>query len=71
MQNLNIEHSGPVLDFTNAGRIARDIAKENHIQDPTIMAWHQNSNKNPLPYFDGANTETWWQKYGSGNGGTL
>jgi hypothetical protein len=23
------------------------------------------------PYFDGANPDTWWEKYGEGNGGRL
>jgi hypothetical protein len=42
------------------------------MKDPTIMAWHRSSRLGEMPpYYDGANPETWWEKYGEGNCGKL
>jgi len=71
MQILHIESNNSTLDFSSAERIAKDTARKNHIQDPTVMAWHQTGSQKSHPNFDGANPDTWWEKYGSGNGGTL
>lgn len=71
MQNLHIDYQGSALDYQSAGRIAKDAARGNQMQDPTIMACHQQGRRDMLPYFDGANPDTWWEKYGAGNGGTL
>jgi hypothetical protein len=72
MQNVHIDHEGAVLNFGSASLLAKDVARQNHMKDPTIMAWHQqHSPKGTLPYYDGANPDTWWEKYGTGNGGRL
>ncbi len=71
MQILHIEPKDPKLDFYSAQRIAKETARKNHIHDPTVIAWHHTGSQNTHPNFDGANPETWWEKYGSGNGGTL
>lgn len=72
MQNVHIDHEGTDLDFSSASRIATDAAKANQMKDPTIVSWHQqHSPQDALPYYDGANPETWWEKYGTGNGGKL
>ena len=72
MQNVQIDHRGAALDFGSASLIAKDAAKEYHMKDPTIMAWHQHhSPEGTLPYYDGADPDTWWEKYGTGNGGKL
>ncbi len=72
MQNVHIDHKGAALDFGSASLIAKDAAKEYHMKDPTIMAWHQHhAPQGALPYYDGANPDTWWEKYGTGNGGKL
>jgi len=70
MRNVHIEYRGSPLNFQNASVLAKGVARRNHMQDPTIMAWHQNSY--PMPaYYDGANPDSWWRKYGEGNGGRL
>jgi hypothetical protein len=70
MRNVHIDYQGTALNFLSASSLAKDLARENHMQDPTIMAWHQHSR--PMPaYYDGANPDTWWEKYGEGNGGRL
>lgn len=72
MQNVHIDHEGVALDFRSASLLAKDAAKVYHMKDPTIMSWHQHpSPQDALPYYDGANPDTWWEKYGVGNGGKL
>ncbi len=70
MRNIHIDYRGRPLDFQSASLLAKDIARENHLQDPTIMAWHRHSSP-VTPYYAGANPDTWWEKYGEGNGGKL
>jgi len=70
MRNVHIDYQGEALNFHSASLLAKNSAKENHMQDPTIMAWHQHSNAMPA-YYEGANPDTWWEKYGAGNGGRL
>lgn len=71
MRNVHVDYYGPPLEFQAASVLAKDIARENQMQDPTIMAWHQHRGLGMLPYFDGADPDTWWHKYGEGNGGRL
>jgi hypothetical protein len=71
MRNVQIDYSGDALGFQSASLMAMNIAKENKMQDPTIMAWHQNSNQAVPPVYDGADADSWWAKYGTGNGGRL
>lgn len=70
MRNVHIDYQGSALNFQSASLLAKEIARENQMQDPTIMAWHRHSVAMPA-YYDGANPDTWWEKYGAGNGGRL
>lgn len=71
MRNVHIDYQGAPLDFQSASLLAKEVARENQMQDPTIMAWHQDSDQAMPPFYDGANPDTWWAKYGAGNGGRL
>jgi hypothetical protein len=71
MRNIHIDYRGSDHGFQAASSLAKDAAKENKMKDPTIIAWHQNSKLGTTPYYDGANPDTWWEKYGEGNGGRL
>jgi hypothetical protein len=71
MRNLHIDYQGAALDFQSASILAKGVAKENQMQDPTIMAWHRNGDEAMPPIYDGADPDSWWAKYGSGNGGKL
>jgi hypothetical protein len=71
MRNVHIDYQGSDLDFESASRLAQDTARANQMQDPTIISWHRSSDQNELPFYDGADPETWWAKYGAGNGGRL
>lgn len=71
MRNIHIDYRGPDRGFLAASLLAKEAAKENKMQEPTIMAWHQSSKLGTTPHYEGADPETWWEKYGEGNGGRL
>ncbi|MBS1213011.1 MAG: hypothetical protein H6R26_1628 [Proteobacteria bacterium] len=72
MRNVHIDYHGPDQGFQAASLLAKDAAKDNQMKDPTIIAWHRSNRLGATPpYYDGANPETWWEKYGEGNGGRL
>jgi hypothetical protein len=71
MRNVHAEYLGEDHNFENASLLAKQAARENQMLDPTIMAWHQNGDQAMPALYDGANPETWWAKYGAGNGGKL
>jgi hypothetical protein len=71
MRNVHIDYHGPQLDYQTACFIAKDTARRNQMHDPTIISWYLSGANDMAPYFDGANPETWWAKYGAGNGGNL
>lgn len=71
MRNVHVDHRENVLNFQSASLLAKDVARQNQMQDPTILAWHHAHDPNIPHYFDGANPDTWWEKYGTGNGGEL
>lgn len=71
MRNVHIDYQGDTLNFQSASLLAKGIARENLMQDPTIMAWHQSSDQSIPPIYDGADPDSWWAKYGAGNGGKL
>jgi len=71
MKNVHVDFQGGIPDFENASQLAKGIALENRMQQPTIVSWHQDSNQQMSPYYDGANPDSWWEKYGAGNGGQL
>lgn len=71
MRHIHIDYQGTDLNFQGASRLAKDVAMENQMREPTILAWHRGGGQTTTPYYDGANPETWWEKYGAGNGGKL
>ena len=71
MRNVHIDYRGDALNFQSASLLAKGIARENQMQDPTIMAWHRSSDQAMPPVYDGADPDSWWAKYGAGNGGRL
>jgi len=71
MKNVHIDYQGSAPDFDRASEMAKGIALERNMQQPTIMSWHQHSNQHMSPYYDGANPDSWCEKYGEGNGGQL
>lgn len=71
MKNVHIEDRGGRPDFQRASHLAREAAVKYLMQQPTIVSWHQRSNQHMSPYYDGANPDSWWEKYGAGNGGEL
>jgi len=71
MRNVQIDYRGNDLNFQSASLLAMNAAREERMLDPTIMAWHQSSEQDSPPVYDGADADTWWAKYGSGNGGRL
>lgn len=70
MRNVHDNHQDSALNFQGASLLAKNLAREMKLQDPTITAWHQNGDAMPA-YYDVANPHTWWEKYGEGNGGRL
>lgn len=71
MRNVHIEYQGEEHNFESARFLAMRVAKENQMLDPTIMAWHQSIGPDMPALYDGADPDTWWAKYGAGNGGRL
>jgi hypothetical protein len=71
MKNLQINYPGGALNFQGASILAKQIAKENDVREPTIISWHTQSDQHMSSYYDGANPDSWWKKYGEGNGGKL
>ncbi len=71
MRNVHIDYRGDALNFQSASLLAKGVAREHQMQEPTIMAWHQNSDVANPPIYDGADADSWWAKYGNGNGGRL
>ncbi len=72
MRNVHIDYRGSDHDFQTASLLAKAAARENQMKDPTIISWHHSGVKEEMsPYYAGANPETWWGKYGEGNGGRL
>jgi hypothetical protein len=71
MKNVHIEDYGGRPDFRQASRLAREVALKYDLLQPTIVSWHQHSNQHLSPYYEGANPDSWCEKYGEGNGGQL
>lgn len=71
MRNVHIEYQGNDHNFESASLLAMGVAKEHQMLDPTIIAWHQSSGPDMPALYDGADPDTWWAKYGAGNGGRL
>ncbi len=71
MRNIHIDYQGKPPDYQRASLLAKDVARENQMKDPTIMAWHTDTGQGTPPFYDGADPDTWWEKFGEGNGGRL
>lgn len=69
MRSIRIDNHDPELSYKHAKFLAWNAARDERMQDPTVMAWH--SRQAISPRFDGGNPENWWEKYGEGNGGRL
>jgi hypothetical protein len=69
MRDIHVDYPGSDLDYQRASLLALDAARQIQMQMPTIMAWHSQSAMSPG--FIGADPDTWWEKYGEGNGGRL
>lgn len=69
MNTLHLDYSSGLLNYQDASFLARNAAIEQRMQEPTIISWHRKHDM--TPYYDGADPETWWEKYGAGNGGRL
>lgn len=72
MRSVHIDYQGDTLNYQGASLLAKGTARQNQMQDPTIMAWrHHDSAEMSPSLYEGANPESWWEKYGEGNGGHL
>lgn len=71
MNNFHTEYRGPNTSFQGASLLALGVAREHEMRDPTIMSWHRQSNQDMSPAFEGGDPDTWWEKYGAGNGGRM
>ena len=71
MRNLHVDYPDSDLSYLRASVIAKDAACEGEMLEPTIMAWHRNSSQEMSPTFEGGSPDSWWAKFGEGNGGAL
>lgn len=71
MTHIDIDYQGNNLDYRLASTMARDMACAAQMSDPTIVSWHRRSTHAMSHDYDGAREESWWEKYGAGNGGEL
>jgi hypothetical protein len=69
MINLHVDYSGKSLDYTMASQMALTRARANNMRQPAIVSWRQHGSHGFSPSFEGADEESWWAKYGQGNGG--
>ncbi|KAF0103644.1 MAG: hypothetical protein FD187_912 [bacterium] len=71
MQTLRVDYPDHNLTFAMASAMAKSAACDSQMQSPTIMAWHQHGTDSVSPSYDGIDPQSWWAKYGEGNGGRL
>lgn len=71
MINLHVDCSGKNLDFSMASEMAMTQARASNMRQPTIVSWRQHSTHAFSPGFAGADEDSWWSKYGQGNGGQM
>lgn len=69
MINLHIDHSGKNLDFNMASQLALTRVWAGHMKQPAIVSWRHYRSHGFSPGFSGADEESWWAKFGMGNGG--
>lgn len=71
MHTISVTCPDSDLSYATASRLAREAASQHRMQDPTIVAWHHRSSDAMSPAYQGANPDSWWEKFGEGNGGQL
>jgi hypothetical protein len=72
MKNIQVDYRGGELSYLGASLLAKGVARENRMRAPTILAWRRQGSRDMSPAcYDGADPETWWEKFGTGNGGEL
>lgn len=69
MINLHVDYSGKDLGFNMAREMALARACAQNMEQPVIVSWRQYNTPGFSPSFEGADKESWWAKYGQGNGG--
>lgn len=69
MNNLHIDSQTPQTNFHGARQQAMSAARDHQMRDPTVLSWHSRSAMSPA--FEGANPDTWWEKFGAGTGGRM
>lgn len=69
MRSIHVDYPDLGLTYKHARFLAWDAARHDRMQDPTVMAWHTRYGMSPS--FEGGDPQTWWEKYGEGNGGRL
>jgi hypothetical protein len=69
MINAHVDFSGQHLDFHAASQMALARARTLNMKQPAIVSWHDLGSHGFSPGFEGADEESWWAKYGAGNGG--
>lgn len=71
MKNIHIDNLGQNTSFQGASSLALSMAREHQMKEPAIMSWHRQGNQSMSPSFEGANPNSWWEKFGEGNGGRM
>jgi hypothetical protein len=71
MQTLRVDYPEHDLTFAMASEMAKSAACDSQMQSPTIISWHQHGSDSVSPSYDGIDPQSWWGKYGAGNGGRL
>ncbi len=71
MQTIQVAQDDAAISYQQASRLALSAARENQMQDPTIIAWRQHGSNAASHLYEGADPATWWAKYGEGNGGNM
>ncbi|MEW5771519.1 MAG: AF1514 family protein [Pseudomonadota bacterium] len=69
MTDIHIDYPAGELDFRRASFLAKNAARQHLMHEPTIVSWRGGSAMSPS--FAGGDPDTWWQKYGEGNGGRM
>jgi hypothetical protein len=71
MIDMHVEYAGKPLDYDMARFLALDRARCEALRQPEVIAWHRRATDESSPAFVGADSNTWWAKYGRGNGGRM
>lgn len=69
MTDIHIDYPASELNYQRASFLAKNAARQHQMHEPAIVAWHSPGAMSPD--FAGGDPDTWWEKYGEGNGGGL